>query len=159
MTKITIIGTGYVGLITGVCFAELGHLVTVVDVNEQKVLSINDGKPPIYEDGLQDLLQKHVGKNLHASSSYASVSESEVIFIAVGTPPLPDGSADLQYIKAAAQEVGIVLQEKHMDYPIIVVKSTVPPTTTRDIVYPSVKKNMKDPFGYCMKSGRRPPIS
>jgi UDPglucose 6-dehydrogenase len=150
MTKITIIGSGYVGLITGVCFAELGHVVTVVDVDEEKVRSINDGKPPIYEDGLEGLLRKHAGKNLHASSSYATVSESEVIFIAVGTPPLPDGSADLQYIKAAAEEIGTVLQEKHMEYPIVVVKSTVPPTTTRDIVYSSVKKHMKDPFGYCM---------
>ena len=150
MTKITIIGTGYVGLITGVCFAERGHFVTVVDIDEQKVRSINDCKPPIYEDGLQDLLLKHVGKNLHASSSYASVSESEVIFIAVGTPPLSDGSADLQYIKAAAEEIGLVLQKEHMEYPIVVVKSTVPPTTTRDIVALSVKKHMKAPFGYCM---------
>ena len=150
MTKITIIGSGYVGLITGVCFAELGHAVTVIDIDGQKVKSINDGKPPIYEDGLEDLLQKHIGKNLHASNSYASVSESDIIFIAVGTPPLPDGAADLQYMKAAAEEIGIVLQEKQREYPIIVVKSTVPPTTTCNIVCPAVKKHMKEPFGYCM---------
>jgi len=150
MLHITIIGSGYVGLITGVCLAEHGHTVTVVDIDEQKVQSINAGEPPIYEEGLQELLLKHAGRKLHASTSYTSVSDSDVIFIAVGTPPLPDGSADLQYIKSAAEQIGITLQERHVNYPVIVVKSTVPPTTTRDIVYPAIRKHMKEPFGYCM---------
>ena len=150
MLHITIIGSGYVGLITGVCLAEHGHTVTVVDIDEQKVRSINAGETPIYEEGLQELLVKHVGMKLHASTSYASVSDSDVIFIAVGTPPLPDGSADLQYITSAAEQIGSTLQERHVEYPVVVVKSTVPPTTTRDIVYPAIQKYMKEPFGYCM---------
>jgi len=150
MLTITIIGSGYVGLITGICLAERGHAITVVDIDEKKVRAINAGEPPIYEKGLQELLSKHAGSNLHASTSYASVSDSDVIFIAVGTPPLPDGSADLQYIKSAAEQIGIALQERHVPYPVVVVKSTVPPTTTRDIVVPAVEKSMKDPFGSCM---------
>jgi UDPglucose 6-dehydrogenase len=150
MAKITIIGSGYVGLITGVCFAEFGHTVTVVDIEKHKVDAINARSPPIYEAGLKELLAKHVGKTLFASTKYTSVSESDVIFIAVGTPPLPDGSADLQYIKAAAEQIGLTLKEKHTPYPIIAVKSTVPPTTTKKIVYPAIQKHMKDPFGYCM---------
>ena len=150
MLTITIIGSGYVGLITGICLAERGNTVTVVDIDEEKVRVINAGEPPIYEEGLQELLKKHVGVSLHASTSYTSVSESDVIFIAVGTPPLPDGSADLQYIRSAAEQIGIALLEKHVKYPVVVVKSTVPPTTTRDIVCPAVKKHMEEPFGCCM---------
>ena len=150
MLRITIIGSGYVGLITGICLAERGNAVTVVDIDEKKVAAINAAKPPIYEQGLQELLKKHIGLKFNASTSYTSVSESDVIFIAVGTPPLPDGSADLQYIRTAAEQIGIALSKKHVKDPVVVVKSTVPPTTTRDIVYPAVAKHMKEPFGYCM---------
>ncbi len=134
MMNVTIIGGGYVGLVTGTCLSSLGHNVTIVDTIPEKVDKINSGHSPIYEEGLDELLQQHIGKNLTASNSYDAVKESDVIFIAVGTPPKEDGSANLCYIQSAAEMAAVALSEKHTAYPIIVVKSTVPPTTTQNVV-------------------------
>lgn len=135
--KISVVGGGYVGLVTGTCFAKLGHDITIIDVDPVKVQSINNGTPPIYEDGLEDLLKANAGKSLRASTEYKSVGDAELVFICVGTPPKPDGSANLSYIEAASNSIGTSLKT-NPHYCVVVVKSTVPPGTTEKIVQPGV---------------------
>lgn len=121
---LTIVGTGYVGLVTGTCFAEMGHHVTCVDIDEQKIAGLRQGVVPIHEPGLEALVLENVrAKRLFFSSSLAEPMESSnVYFIAVGTPPGEDGSADLQHVLAVAREIG-----RHLsDYAVIIDKSTVP---------------------------------
>lgn len=135
--KISVVGGGYVGLVTGTCFAELGHEVTIIEIEPEKVQAINRGEPLIYEAGLESLLKKNVVNNLRASSGYESVSTAEIVFIAVGTPPKPDGSANLLYIESASTSIGKSLKD-NLSYCVVVVKSTVPPGTTDQIVRPAV---------------------
>ncbi|ABS56280.1 UDP-glucose 6-dehydrogenase [Methanoregula boonei 6A8] len=135
--KISIVGGGYVGLVTGTCFAELGHEVTIIEIDPEKVRAINDGKPPIFENGLGDLLKKNAGKRLRARTDYDSVASADIVFISVGTPPKPDGSANLSYIESASTSIGKVLKNNR-SYCVITVKSTVPPGTTEKIVWPAV---------------------
>jgi UDPglucose 6-dehydrogenase len=135
--KISVIGGGYVGLVSSACFAELGHSVDLVEIDEEKVEAINSGEPPIYEKGLEELLRRHAGRNLRASSIYDEVCNTEISFICVGTPSGPEGEADLSMIEAASRSVGESLQEGD-GYHVVVVKSTVPPGTTRDLVIPTV---------------------
>src|ERR1700726_2929189 len=125
--KIAIIGSGYVGLVTGACFAQVGHEVICVDNDERKVKALRNGKVPIYEPGLEQLVQRYVSAHrLHFSGSIEEgVDNSEVVFIAVPTPPQTDGSVDLTYIERVAREIASVLQ----DYRVIVDKSTVPVKT------------------------------
>ncbi|HYF83992.1 MAG TPA: UDP-glucose/GDP-mannose dehydrogenase family protein [Clostridia bacterium] len=132
--RISIIGTGYVGLVSGVCLASKGHDVICVDKLDSIVAKINKGEPPIYEEGLEPLLKETVtGKKLIATMDMAyAVSNSEVSIIAVGTPYVGD-SIDLTYIKEAAAEIGAVLRNKK-EYHVVCVKSTVVPTTTDSIV-------------------------
>ncbi|MDO9327051.1 MAG: UDP-glucose/GDP-mannose dehydrogenase family protein [Methanoregula sp.] len=131
--KISVIGGGYVGLVTGTCFAQLGHNVTIIEINAEKVQAINNGQPPIYEIGLEVLLKQHVGKNLHASAGFDTLASANIVFICVGTPPKSDGSADLSHIKSASSSVGTALKN-NSSYCCVVVKSTVPPGTTEKIV-------------------------
>jgi UDPglucose 6-dehydrogenase len=135
--KISVMGGGYVGLVSSACFAELGHSVSLIEIDEKKVEAINSGKPPIYEKGLEELLRKHAGRNLKASSSYDEVCNTEISFICVGTPSGPEGEADLSMIEAASRSVGESLQEGD-GYHVVAVKSTVPPGTTQDLVMPTV---------------------
>jgi UDPglucose 6-dehydrogenase len=135
--KISVVGGGYVGLVTGSCFAKLGHDVTIVDVDSVKVQAINNGQPPIYEKGLGDLLNEYAGQNLRASTGYDSVAYADIVFICVGTPPLPDGSSNLSYIESASISVGTYLKTGS-HYCVVVVKSTVPPGTTAKLVQPAV---------------------
>ena len=137
--KVSIIGTGYVGLVTGACFAEVGHDVVCVDVDRGKVDRINRGDTPIYEVGLEDLLRRHVGKRLRATTDLrAAILASEVTFIAVGTPF--DGEhIDLTYIRQAARDIGAALRDKR-EYHVVVVKSTVVPGTTDDVVRPVLEE-------------------
>ncbi len=138
--KISIIGTGYVGTVSAACFAELGHEVICVDVDRSKIDKINAGIPPIYEEGLPELLKKHAGKRLSATSDYDSaVMNSDVSFICVGTPSDSDGNIDLSIIKAASTSLGDSLRAKK-GYHVIVVKSTVVPETTEKVVLPIVEK-------------------
>src|SRR5579884_832092 len=99
--RLTIVGTGYVGLVTGTCFAEVGHQVVCVDRDEAKVKTLQSGGMPIYEPGLEELVKKNVaeGRLSFTSSTREGVEKSDVIFIAVPTPPLPDGSVDLSFIE------------------------------------------------------------
>ena len=123
--KIAIIGTGYVGLTTGVALSFLGHDVTCLDVDQRKIDDLKAGKCPIYEPHLTELMaMSSASGNLHFTiDAGAALSKAEVIFIAVGTPSLPDGNPNLQYLKSAAQSIGAHIQSP---YVVIVNKSTVP---------------------------------
>lgn len=125
--KLTIIGSGYVGLTTGACFAEVGHHVMCVDNNEAKIQSLLEGRIPIYEPGLENIVRKNVAsKRLQfTTSTETGVNHGEVIFIAVPTPPQPDGSVDLSFIEKVAREIAVCLDS----YRIVVDKSTVPVKT------------------------------
>jgi len=128
--QVSVIGTGYVGLITGVCLADLGNEVSCVDVIKEKVESINNAVPPIYEVGLSETLKNNIGKNLSATTDTENaVKNSDITFIAVGTPGRDDGSIDLKYVEESAKSIGKALKEKD-NYPVVVVKSTVIPGTT-----------------------------
>lgn len=148
---ITIIGGGYVGLVTAACLSHLNHNTTVIEIFPEKVAAINRAEPPIYEDGLDTLLKTHISANLRATTQYTPVQASDVIFIAVGTPPNPDGSANLSYITAAVEAIADELAKSHAEYPVIVVKSTVPPGTTKNLVEPIIQRKNPDlSFGICM---------
>src|SRR5258708_18333393 len=124
---IAVIGSGYVGLVTGACFAEFGVDVTCVDVDAEKISQLSAGKSPIYEPGLDQLVKKNLqaGRLRFTTDSPSAIRQSLVIFLAVGTPPTPDGSADLSYVEDAARNIA-----EHMDsYKVIATKSTVPVRT------------------------------
>jgi UDPglucose 6-dehydrogenase len=125
--KLSIIGTGYVGLVTGTCFAEVGHHVICVDNDAAKVKMLQAGGIPIYEPGLEELVKKHVasGRLKFTNSTAEGVEKSDVIFIAVPTPPQPDGSVDLSYIERVARDIAAAMTS----YKIVVDKSTVPVKT------------------------------
>jgi UDPglucose 6-dehydrogenase len=125
--KLTLIGTGYVGLVTGACFAEVGHHVVCVDNDEAKIKLLQSGGIPIYEPGLDELVRKNAaaGRLTFTASTAEGVQKSDVIFIAVPTPPLPDGSVDLSFIERVARDTATAMN----DYKIIVDKSTVPVKT------------------------------
>jgi UDPglucose 6-dehydrogenase len=139
--KVSVIGTGYVGLVSGTCFAEIGHEVTCIDIDPKKIEMLKSGKSPIYEPGLSELIERNIKANrLHFSLSYESVKEAKSIFLAVGTPSADDGRADLTYLKAAAFEVAKNISEGA----IIVIKSTVPVGTNnelRKLIAEHTKKN------------------
>ncbi len=129
--KISVIGTGYVGLVTGTCLAESGNNVLCMDINKEKIDLLNNGVVPIYEPGLEELIKRNVahGRLGFTSDMSRAVSKSSVIFIAVGTPPGEDGSADLKYVLGAAREIA-----RYMNgYKIIVNKSTVPVGTAEKV--------------------------
>ena len=129
--NIAIVGTGYVGLVSGTCFAEMGIDVTCVDVNEEKIQFLLDGQIPIYEPGLEELVKRNVeAGRLHFTTDLSScLDHVEVVFSAVGTPPDEDGSADLKYVLAVAKTFG---QNIHR-YTILVTKSTVPVGTAQKV--------------------------
>ncbi len=129
--KITIVGTGYVGLVTGACFSEVGIDVTCVDIDQKKIENLNKGIIPIYEPGLEEMVERNLEKGrLHFSTKLSeSLDDVEVVFSAVGTPPDEDGSADLKYVLDVAREVG----EHINDYVLMVTKSTVPVGTAEKV--------------------------
>ena len=134
--KICIVGAGYVGLATGVCFADRGHEINFVDINQEKVDQINRGIPPIYEKGLKELLIKNK-ERIKATTDYSiGMESSSITFLCVGTPLGDDGSIDLSFITTATQEVAQIMKKGH----VVVVKSTVVPGTTRDIILPLLEK-------------------
>ena len=129
--NIAIVGTGYVGLVTGTCFAEMGAHVTCVDVDAQKIKKLKDGIMPIYEPGLEELVKRNVGfERLKFTTDLTEVLDDvEVVFSAVGTPPDEDGSADLKYVLAVARQFGQNVNK----YTILVTKSTVPVGTAKKV--------------------------
>lgn len=138
--KIAVVGTGYVGLVTGTCFAEVGIDVVCIDVNTQKIENLNKGILPIYEPGLEEMVSRNVekGRLKFSTSLKDSISECDVAFIAVGTPPGEDGSADLKYVIGVAKEIGANIN----DYIVVVTKSTVPVGTAQ-----KVKNAINDELG------------
>ena len=129
--KVTIFGTGYVGLVTGTCLADVGHDVTCVDIDQAKIDGLNKGVIPIYEPGLEPMVKaNHADGRLHFTTDAANaVKEGGIVFIAVGTPPDEDGSADLQYVLAVARGIG-----RHAQKPVLVVNKSTVPVGTADKV-------------------------
>lgn len=128
--RVTVIGTGYVGLVSGTCFAEMDHVVTCVDIDPKKIEMLNNGKSPIYEPGLNDMLERNIrNKRLTFKTDYSTVKESKIIFIAVGTPSSDDGEANLTYLKQASASIA----KEISDGAIIVIKSTVPVGTCVEV--------------------------
>ena len=126
--RIAVVGSGYVGLVTGACFADLGHEVVLVDNDEKKLLALRNGEVPIHEQFLPELLVRHRGQRIKFSGDLqAATRASEVVFIAVGTPPTESGDADLSYVESVAREISGGVDE----YKIVVEKSTVPVYTSQ----------------------------
>jgi UDPglucose 6-dehydrogenase len=128
--NILVIGVGYVGLVTGTCFAEMGHHVTCLDIDQEKIDHLKKGEIPFYEPGLKELVKRNKGeKRLEFTTNYSAVKKVDLIFIAVGTPPQKNGEANLSFVEAAAKSIA-----KHLDhYVVIVNKSTVPVGTARNL--------------------------
>ena len=139
MIKIAVAGTGYVGLVAGVCFAEKGHDVTCVDVDENKVKIMREGKSPIYEEGLEELMQKNItAGRLHFTTDYKiAYKDADAIFIGVGTPEQPDGSANLSYVATVSRQIAESVEKDCL----VVVKSTVP-VGTNDKVEQFIKDSL-----------------
>lgn len=139
--KVSVIGTGYVGLVTGATLADLGNQVVCLDILEEKINILNSGKSPIYEPGLDELLKKGLkNKNLSGSTEIEqNVRNSDITFICVGTPSDKNGNIDLSYIKSASSAIGRSLRDKNEKHTVIV-KSTVVPLTTEEVVMPNILK-------------------
>lgn len=131
MANITVVGTGYVGLVSGACLADFGNFVTCVDNNVEKIEALKRGIIPIYESGLEAVVSRNAssGRLLFTTDLAEAVKKNEVAFIAVGTPPADDGSADLRYVEQVAREIGRVIEK----YTVVVDKSTVPVGTARKV--------------------------
>ncbi len=138
--NLTIIGSGYVGLVSGSCFAEMGNKVFCVDVDQAKIAGLKQGQLPIYEPGLEPMVLRNQqeGRLLFTTSLEEAMQNSNIFFIAVGTPPGEDGSADLKYVQAVAREIGQLMT----DYCVIVDKSTVP-VGTADLVRETIAKELE----------------
>ena len=136
--KIAVVGTGYVGLVTGTCFAETGNTVTCIDIDTSKINKLNGGELTIYEPGLEKLfLRNQKDGRLHFTTNLTEgIAGAQIIFLALPTPPREDGSADLKYILGVADDLGKIIT----DYVIIIDKSTVP-VGTADKVHAAVAKN------------------
>ena len=140
MMNVTIFGTGYVGLVTGACLAEMGNKVICVDIDAGKVERLKRGEIPIFEPGLEEIVQRnHAGGRLDFTTDAApAIGHAELIFIAVGTPPDEDGSADLQYVSAVARTIGL-----HLDRYVVVVNKSTVPVGTADRVRDAVADELK----------------
>ncbi len=147
--QIAVIGSGYVGLVTGACFAEFGVDVTCVDVDAEKIAQLALGKTTIYEPGLDQLVKKNLqaGRLRFTTDSPSAIQQSLVIFLAVGTPPTPDGSADLSYVEDAARKIA-----EHMDsYKVVATKSTVPVGTGKHLTS-LIRKHQPKPVEFSVVS-------
>jgi len=140
---ITVIGSGYVGTTIAACFADIGHMVTAIDIDQQIVDTLNAGETPISEPGLADLIAEHAGDRLTASTEYDVVPESDLTFLAIGTPSNDDGSIDLRGLEAAAEATGEALADKN-DRHLVVIKSTVTPPSIRDVLEPAIRAGAND---------------
>jgi UDPglucose 6-dehydrogenase len=153
--RISVIGTGYVGLVSGVCFAEKGHEVVCVDNDTSKVDRINNSISTIYEDGLKELLSSNIGKRFSATTDlHQAVINSDISLLAVGTP-FDGDEIDLKYVRQVAKEVGLGLKDKN-SYHVVIVKSTVVPGTTDDIVMPLLEKYSNKRVGIDIGLGMNP---
>ncbi|EMR74212.1 nucleotide sugar dehydrogenase [Thaumarchaeota archaeon SCGC AB-539-E09] len=153
--NIAVLGMGYVGLTGGMAFAKHGFKTVCTTTTPSKVKNLNLGIPSFYEPGLEDLVKEVVSGNLLSGTTdnVAAVRASDITFICVGTPSLPDGSADLSSIESCAKDIGIALKDKE-EYHVVVAKSTIPPGTTEKIILPTIEKysgkTVGQDFGLCM---------
>lgn len=149
MKQICVIGVGYVGIVTGACFADLGNRVIALDVNEQRVANLKKGIMPIYEPGLEELVNRNVkAGRLSFTTDYAeAVNGTEFAFIAVGTPSAVSGEADLQYVAAAAKSIA-----ENMTAPLIIINKSTVPVGTGDWVADIVKRSQKTPIDFAVVS-------
>ncbi len=149
MKNITVIGVGYVGLVTGACFSDLGNRVVALDISEEKVASLKKGVMPIYEPGLAELVARNVNAGrLCFTTAYAeALKDAEFVFIAVGTPSGVDGEADLQYVRMAAETVA-----KVMDHPLIIINKSTVPVGTGDWVADIIRENQPSPIPFSVVS-------
>ncbi|WP_435068396.1 UDP-glucose 6-dehydrogenase AglM [Haloplanus sp. C73] len=138
--QIGIVGSGYVGTTVAACLADLGHDVMNVDIDESIVRALNDGEAPVSEPGLESLLEKHAGSSLFATSDYEDLADfdPDVVFLALPTPANEDGSIDTSIVEAGAEALGEVLADID-GFPVVVVKSTVVPGTTEDVIGPALE--------------------
>jgi UDPglucose 6-dehydrogenase len=135
--QVAVVGTGYVGLVTAVGLADLGHTVTCIDIDEYKVAALSRGEPPIFEPGLEPLLRRNLGTRLHATADLAAaVQASEMSFVCVGTPSRPDGRMDVSFVQQAAEQIGAALATT-AGFHAVVVKSSVVPGTSDQVVRPA----------------------
>jgi UDPglucose 6-dehydrogenase/GDP-mannose 6-dehydrogenase len=153
--RVSVVGTGYVGLVTGVCLADRGHTVVCVDQDAEKIRQIEAGRAPIHEEGLDSLLRRHIGERLKATADLErAVLDTEITLIAVGTPF--DGERiDLAHVRRAAREIGEALRLK-IDYHVVVVKSTVVPGTTDNAVTPELERGSGKRAGEDFGVGNNP---
>jgi len=149
---VSVIGTGYVGSVTGAGLAELGNIVTFVDIDQEKLAQIRCGKAPIIEPGLEEIIRKNIAHIKTTTSIDIAVNETDVTFICVGTPSNSNGSIDLRYIKSVSEQLGQTLKNKKK-YHTVIVKSSILPSTTDTIVIPLIEKKSGkragESFGIC----------
>lgn len=149
MREICVVGVGYVGIVTGACFADLGNRITALDINEKKIENLKKGIMPIYEPGLRGMVERNVqAGRLHFTTSYEkALKDAEFVFICVGTPEGVDGEADLQYVRQAAQSIA-----KHMDHPMIIINKSTVPVGTGDWVANIIKENQPKQIDFSVVS-------
>ena len=149
MKNIAVIGTGYVGLVTGTCFADLGNRVVCIDIDEDKIETLCSGGVPIYEPGLNDVIRRNVAAGrLDFTTSYAEgLRDAEFAFIAVGTPSGVDGEADLQYVRMAAETIA-----ETMTTPLIIINKSTVPVGTGDWVADIIRKHQREPVPFAVVS-------
>jgi len=149
MRQLCVIGVGYVGLVTGACFADLGNRVIALDVDEERIANLQKGILPIYEPGLEELVRRNVrAGRLSFTTSYAEALQgTEFAFIAVGTPSAPNGEADLQYVAAAARSIG-----ENMSAPLIVINKSTVPIGTGDLVADMIRRAQPQPIPFSVVS-------
>ncbi len=149
MKVICVIGAGYVGLVTGTCFADLGNRVTCVDIDEEKIEKLRAGIMPIYEPGLEEMVRRNqAAGRLFFTTSYAEgLKDAEFVFIAVGTPAGVDGEADLRYVRMAAESIA-----RHMDHPLIIINKSTVPVGTGDWVADIIRRHQPQPIPFSVVS-------
>jgi len=151
---ISVLGSGYVGTTIAACFADLGHDVTAIDIDEDIVAALNAGEAPIHEPGLADLVATHARENLTATTDYGAVPDTDVTFMALQTPSNEDGSIDTAAVESAATMLGEAIADE--EYHRVVVKSTVVPSTTEDVVAPLVAEAAGTTVGEGVEFGMNP---
>lgn len=149
MKQIAVIGVGYVGLVTAACFSDLGNKVVAMDISEEKIKGLKNGEMPIYEPGLEELVERNVkaGRIAFTTSYEEALDGTEFVFICVGTPSGVDGEADLNYVKAAAETIA-----QHMKEPVIVINKSTVPVGTGDWVADIIKENQPEPMEFSVVS-------
>jgi len=153
--RMSVVGSGYVGTTIAACFADLGHQVTAVDVDESIVRSINDGSAPIHEPGLDALVATHAGDGLVATTEYAAIRDTAVTFLALPTPSEVDGAIDTSILEGGARSLGAALAEKAGEH-TVVVKSTVVPGTTEEVIAPILTEAGAGTVGEDFQIGMNP---